>query len=43
MRKINKKVVNDIYEQNIENCDVIVINDGSRDNTYYEAKKRRQL
>lgn len=38
-----KKVVNDIYEQNIENCDVIVINDGSRDNTYYEAKKTKAI
>lgn len=38
-----EKVVNDIYEQNIENCDVIVINDGSRDNTYYEAKKTKAI
>lgn len=36
-----EKVVNSVYEQKIENCDVIVINDGSKDNTYNEAKKTK--
>ena len=35
-----KNVVNKIYEQ-YDNIDVIVINDGSRDNTSGEAKKTR--
>ncbi|MGN1327519.1 MAG: glycosyltransferase family 2 protein, partial [Clostridia bacterium] len=38
-----KKVVNSVYEQKIENCDVIVINDGSKDNTYEEAKKTKSI
>lgn len=38
-----KKVVNSVYEQNIERCDVIVINDGSKDNTYQEAKKTKAI
>lgn len=33
-----KKVVNDVYE-NYKECDVIVVNDGSRDNTYEQAKQ----
>lgn len=35
-----KNVVNKIYEQ-YDNIDVVVINDGSRDNTLKEAKKTR--
>lgn len=38
-----KKVINDIYNQKIENCDVIVINDGSKDNTCIEAKKTNAI
>ena len=33
-----KNVVNEIYE-NIDNCDILVVNDGSTDNTYNEAIK----
>lgn len=35
-----KSVVEDIYDKT-ENCDVIVINDGSKDNTLIEAQKTR--
>ena len=35
-----KSVVEKIYK-NTKNCDVIVINDGSKDNTYEEAKKTK--
>ena len=38
-----EQVVNSVYEQNIENCDVIVINDGSKDTTYEEAKKTKAI
>ena len=38
-----KKVINNIYEQKIKNCDVLVINDGSKDNTYNEAKKTKAI
>ena len=38
-----EKVVNSVYEQKIENCDVIVINDGSKDNTYNVAKKTKAI
>lgn len=38
-----EKVVNSVYEQKIENLDVIVINDGSKDNTYEEAKKTKAI
>ncbi len=38
-----KKVVDSVYNENIENCDVIVINDGSKDNTYEEAKKTKAI
>lgn len=38
-----KKVVNSVYEQNIDDCDVIVINDGSKDNTYEEAKETKAI
>lgn len=33
-----EKVVKDIYKQKIENLDVIVVNDCSKDNTYKKAK-----
>lgn len=36
-----KKVVESVYMQNIKNCDVLVVNDGSKDNTYNEAKKTK--
>lgn len=36
-----KRVINSVYEQNIKNCDVLVVNDGSNDNTYKEAKKTK--
>ena len=38
-----EKVANSVYEQNIDNCDVIVINDGSKDNTYEKAKKTKAI
>mgnify|MGYP000847856483 FL=1 len=38
-----KKVINSVYEQNIKNCDVLVVNDGSNDNTYKEAKKTNAI
>lgn len=41
--KAIEKVVNSVYKQNIKNCDVIVINDGSKDNTYKEAKKTKAI
>lgn len=37
-----KDVVNKIYE-NTTNCDVVVVNDGSKDNTYIEAKKTKAI
>ena len=36
-----KKVVESVYMQNIKNCYVLVVNDGSKDNTYNEAKKTK--
>lgn len=36
-----KRVVNSVYAQNIKNCDVLVVNDGSKDSTYNEAKKTK--
>ena len=38
-----EKVINSVYAQNIENCDVLVVNDGSKDNTYKEAKKTKAI
>lgn len=38
-----KNVIENVYNQNIENCDVIVINDGSKDNTYEMAKKTKAI
>lgn len=38
-----KNVVNSVYSEKIPNCDVIVINDGSNDNTYEEAKKTKAV
>ena len=38
-----QKVVNSVYAQKIENCDVLVVNDGSKDNTYKEAKKTKAI
>lgn len=38
-----KEVVNSVYEQKIQNCDVIVVNDGSTDNTYKEAQKTKAI
>lgn len=38
-----EKVVNNVYKQNIENCDVIVVNDGSSDDTLKEAKKTKAI
>lgn len=37
------KVVNDVYAEKIKNLDVIVINDGSKDKTYEEAKKTKAV
>ena len=37
-----KSVVESIY-QTTKECDVIVINDGSKDNTYIEAKKTKAI
>lgn len=37
-----KDVVNKIYE-NTTDCDVVVVNDGSKDNTYIEAKKTKVI
>lgn len=34
-----QKVVDKVYNENIKNLDVIVVNDGSKDNTSLEAKK----
>lgn len=34
-----EKTVNSVYDEQIENCDVIVINDGSKDNTLEVAKR----
>ena len=36
-----KKVVESVYAENITNLDVLVVNDGSKDNTYNEAKKTK--
>ena len=38
-----KEVVNNVYKQDIQNCDVLVVNDGSNDNTYNEAKKTKAI
>lgn len=38
-----EKVVSDVYKQNIKNCDVIVINDGSTDNTSAKAKNTKAI
>lgn len=38
-----KKVVESVYMQNIKNCDVLVVNDGSKDKTYQEAKKTKAI
>ena len=38
-----EKVVNSVYEQKIEKCDVIVINDGSKDNTLKNALKTKAI
>lgn len=38
-----EKVVNSVYAQKIENLDVIVVNDGSKDNTLQEAKKTKAI
>ncbi len=38
-----QKVVNSVYEQKLEGLDVIVINDGSKDNTLEEAKKTKAI
>ena len=38
-----KNVIENVYSQNIENCDVIVINDGSTDDTYKMAKKTKAI
>lgn len=38
-----QKVVESVYKQDIENCDVLVVNDGSKDNTYKEAKKTKAI
>ena len=38
-----EKVVNSVYAQGIDNLDVIVVNDGSKDNTYFEAKKTKAI
>lgn len=37
-----KNVVESIYA-NTEECDVVVVNDGSKDNTYNEAKKTKAI
>ena len=36
-----EKIVNKVYNENINNLDVIVVNDGSKDNTYNEAIKTK--
>lgn len=36
-----EKIVNKVYDENINNLDVIVVNDGSKDNTYDEAIKTK--
>ena len=38
-----EKVVNSVYAEKIKNLDVVVVNDGSRDNTYKEAKKTKAV
>ena len=38
-----EKVVNSVYNEKIENLDVIVINDGSKDNTLKEARKTKAI
>lgn len=38
-----EKVVNSVYKQNIENLDVVVVNDGSKDNTYEVAKRTKAI
>lgn len=38
-----KNVIESIYSQKIENCDIIVINDGSKDDTYKEARKTKAI
>ena len=37
-----KKVVEDVYSHN-DNCDIVVVNDGSSDNTSIEAKKTKAI
>lgn len=36
-----QKVVESVYNEKIENLDVIVVNDGSKDNTYNKAKETK--
>ena len=36
-----EKTVNSVYDENIKNCDVVVVNDGSKDNTLEVAKRTK--
>lgn len=38
-----EKVINDVYKQNIDNCDVLVVNDGSRDKTPQKVKNTKAI
>lgn len=38
-----EKVVNNVYSQNIENLDVVVVNDGSTDNTLEKASNTKAI
>ena len=38
-----EKVANSVFEQKNENVDVVVVNDGSKDNTVEEAKKTKAI
>lgn len=38
-----ENVVKSVYEQEIDNCDIIVVNDGSKDNTCEEAQKTKAI
>ncbi len=41
--KCIKKVVEEVYKKNKDTVDVIVVNDGSKDNTLEEAKKTKAI
>lgn len=38
-----EKVVNSVYDENIDNCDVLVVNDGSKDKTEQKVKNTKAI